>query len=78
MEDGLTLSLDTYLSSVRRFHEAVSELAGKLEEVNNAREQALKASEELRKELDATDIQLQDITAALRQQITTAFKAKAA
>lgn len=74
----MTLSLDTYLSSVRRFHEAVSELAGKLEEVNNAREQALKASEELRKELDATDIQLQDITAALRQQITTAFKAKAA
>jgi hypothetical protein len=78
MEDGLTLSLETYLSSVRRFHEAVSELASKLEELNNAREQALKASEELRKELDATDIQLQDITAALRQQITTAFKAKAA
>ena len=78
MEDGLTLSLDTYLASVRRFHESVSELAAKLEDVNNAREQALKASEEVRKELDATDVQMQDITAALRQQISIAFKAKAA
>jgi hypothetical protein len=32
----------------------------------------------VRKELDATDVQMQDITAALRQQISIAFKAKAA
>jgi methyl-accepting chemotaxis protein len=74
----VTLSLENYLSSVRRFHESVSELAAKLEEVNNAREQALKASDDLRKELDATDSQMHDITSALRQQIATVFKAKAA
>ena len=75
----MTLSLENYLSAVRRFHESVSELAAKLEEVNNARDQALKASVDLRKELDATDTQMQDITGALRQQITTTFtKAKAA
>ena len=39
----MTLSLENYLSAVRRFHESVSELAAKLEEVNNARDQALKA-----------------------------------
>ena len=69
----MTLSLENYLSAVRRFHESVSELAAKLEEVNNARDQALKASADLRKELDATDVQMQDITGALRQQIATAF-----
>ena len=56
------LSLEKYLSSVKRFHEAVSELAAKLEEINNARDQALKASDELRKELDATDNQMQELT----------------
>jgi methyl-accepting chemotaxis protein len=74
----VALSLDNYLSSVRRFHESVSELAAKLEAVNNARDEALKASEELRKELDATDQQMQEISSALRQQIATAFKIKAA
>lgn|GEM_PF-5623149 len=75
----MTLSLENYLSAVRRFHESVSELAAKLEEVNNARDQALKASGDLRKELDATDVQMQDITGALRQQIATVFtKAKSA
>jgi len=75
----VTLSLENYLSAVRRFHESVSELAAKLEEVNNARDQALKASGDLRKELDATDVQMQDITGALRQQIATVFtKAKSA
>ena len=75
----MTLSLENYLSAVRRFHESVSELAAKLEEVNNARDQALKASGDLRKELDATDVQMQDITGALRQQIASVFtKAKSA
>jgi len=75
----VTLSLENYLSAVRRFHESVSELAAKLEEVNNARDQALKASGDLRKELDATDVQMQDITGALRQQIASVFtKAKSA
>jgi len=74
----LTLSLEKYLSSVKRFHEAVSELAAKLEEINNAREEALRASEELRKELDATDNQMQDITIAVRQQIATEFTKKVA
>jgi len=74
----LTLSLDRYLNSVKIFHEAVSELAAKLEEINNAREEALKASEELRQELDATDRQMREISAALRQQISTEFAKKIA
>jgi methyl-accepting chemotaxis protein len=74
----LTLSLDRYLSSVKVFHEAVSELAAKLEQINNAREDALKASEELRQELDATDRQMRDISAALRQQVTVEFTRKIA
>jgi len=74
----LTLSVDNYLSAVRRFQESVSELAAKLEQVNNARDAALKASEELRHELDATDQQMQEVTSALRQQIATTFRTKAA
>jgi methyl-accepting chemotaxis protein len=74
----LTLSLEKYLSSVKQFHEAVSQLAAKLEEINNARDAALRASEELRKELDATDNQMQDITVAVRQQIAAEFTKKVA
>jgi methyl-accepting chemotaxis protein len=74
----LTLSLDRYLSSVKVFHEAVSQLAAKLEEINNAREEALKASEELRQELDATDRQMRDVSSALRQQISSEFAKKIA
>lgn len=77
-DNCLTLSLDRYLNSVKIFHEAVSELAAKLEEINNAREEALKASEELRQELDATDRQMREISAALRQQISTEFAKKIA
>jgi methyl-accepting chemotaxis protein len=72
------LSLEKYLSSVKRFHEAVSELAAKLEEINNARDQALKASDELRKELDATDNQMQELTMTVRQQIAAEFTKKVA
>jgi len=74
----LTLSVDNYLTAVRRFQESVSELAAKLEQVNNARDAALKASEELRHELDATDQQMQEVSSALRQQIATTFRTKAA
>lgn len=74
----MTLSLEKYLSSVKQFHEAVSQLAAKLEEINNARDAALRASEELRKELDATDNQMQDITVAVRQQIAAEFTKKVA
>lgn len=74
----MALSLENYLSAVRRFQESVSELAAKLEQVNNARDAALKASEELRHELDATDQQMQEVTSTLRQQIATTFRTKAA
>ena len=74
----MTLSVDNYLTAVRRFQESVSELAAKLEQVNNARDAALKASEELRHELDATDQQMQEVSSALRQQIATTFRTKAA
>jgi methyl-accepting chemotaxis protein len=63
------LSLDQYLTAVKKFNESVSELTAKLEQLNNARAEALKASEELRRELDATDKQMEEVASAVRQQI---------
>lgn len=54
----MSLSLDNYLASVRRFHALAAELAAELQTVKNARDEALKASRELRQELDATDQQM--------------------
>jgi methyl-accepting chemotaxis protein len=66
----VALSLDNYLSAVKRFNESVSEIAGKLEQLNTARAEALKASEELKKELETTDRQMQEVAAGLGQQIS--------
>jgi hypothetical protein len=54
----------------------VSELAGKLEEISDARDEALKASSDLQRELGATDQKLQDIASAVRQQVTMDFTRK--
>lgn len=67
---SVALSLDNYLSAVKRFNESVSEIAGKLEQLNLARAEALKASEELKKELETTDRQMQEVAAGLGQQIS--------
>ena len=67
---SVALSLDNYLSAVKRFNESVSEIAGKLEQLNTARAEAMKASEELRRELETTDRQMQDVAAGLGQQIS--------
>ena len=67
---SVALSLDNYLSAVKRFNESVSEIAGKLEQLNAARAEAMKASEELKKELETTDRQMQDVAAGLGQQIS--------
>jgi len=69
-EKRVALSLDNYLSAVKRFNESVSEIAGKLEQLNTARAEAMKASEELRKELETTDRQMQEVAAGLGQQIS--------
>ena len=66
----MALSLDNYLSAVKRFNESVSEIAGKLEQLNLARAEAMKASEELKKELETTDRQMQEVAAGLGQQIS--------
>ena len=69
-EKRVALSLDNYLSAVKRFNESVSEIAGKLEQLNTARAEAMKASDELRKELETTDRQMQEFAAGLGQQIS--------
>jgi methyl-accepting chemotaxis protein len=67
---SVALSLDNYLSAVKRFNESVSEIAGKLEQLNLSRAEAMKASEELKKELETTDRQMQEVAAGLGQQIS--------
>ncbi len=75
-EKRVALSLDNYLSAVKRFNESVSEIAGKLEQLNQARAEAMKASEELRKELETTDRQMQEVAAGLGQQISAQTNGK--
>lgn len=77
-EKRVALSLDNYLSAVKRFNESVSEIAGKLEQLNTARAEAMKASDELRKELETTDRQMQEVAAGLGQQISAQTGAKKA
>ncbi len=69
-------NLDKYTASVKRFNEAVAALAAQLEQISNARDEALKASADLRRELEATDLKLQDVAAAVRQQITMELTGK--
>ncbi len=77
-ENFVNHNLEKYMSAVKRFNEAVAELAAKLEQISNARDEALKASADLRRELEATDLKLQDVAAAVRQQITMEFTGKSA
>jgi hypothetical protein len=74
----LTLDFERYQSAVREFNDRVSELAAKLEQIANARENALKASADLRKQLEVGDQKLHDVAAAVRQQVTMEFAKKVA
>lgn len=74
----MSLDFDRYQAAVREFNDRVSELAGKLEQIANARENALKASEALRRELEASDQRLHDVATAVRQQVTMEFAKKVA
>ncbi|HVO80285.1 MAG TPA: hypothetical protein VMT28_06120 [Terriglobales bacterium] len=72
----MSLDMERYLVAVRKFNQLVSELAGKLEEISDARDEALKASSDLQRELASTDQKLQDIASAVRQQVTLEFTRK--
>ena len=74
----MTNDLERYLAAVKRFNELVSELAGKLEQIGDARDEALKASADLQRELEATDQKVRDIASAVRQQVTAEFTKKTA
>jgi methyl-accepting chemotaxis protein len=74
----LSLDFDRYQAAVREFNDRVSELAAKLEQIANARESALRASADLRKELETSDQRLHDVAAAVRQQVTMEFAKKVA
>ncbi len=68
--------LEKYLAAMELFNQSVAELTAKFEQANEARDQALMASAELRRELEITDQRVQDITIAFRQQISADFAAK--
>jgi predicted nucleic acid-binding Zn-ribbon protein len=74
----LTLDFERYQSAVREFNDKVSELAAKLEQIANAREAALRASAELREELEASDKRLFDVAASVRKQVALEFDKKTA
>lgn len=66
----MPISVDHYVSSVRKFNEAVSLLATTLEQVIATRSEAIRASQEVRKELDATDQRIEELVALVRQQVS--------
>ena len=72
----MNLDIERYLAAVRQFNQLVAELAGKLEEISDARDEAQKASADLQRELGATDQKLQDVAGAIRQQVTMEFTRK--
>jgi methyl-accepting chemotaxis protein len=74
---ALNLDIDRYAEAVRKFNDLVGELAGKLEQISDARDEALKASADLKRQLETTDQRLLDISSAIRQQITLEFAKKA-
>jgi peptidoglycan hydrolase CwlO-like protein len=67
----LSLGFEQYFSAVKRFHQSVSDLVDKLEEINDARAEVLKASREIRAELDITDKQIQETAGAVREQMSS-------
>ena len=73
----MKLDIDRYLDAVGRFNDLVAELAEKLEQISDARDEALKASADLKRQLETTDQRLLDISSAVRQQITMEFGKKA-
>jgi methyl-accepting chemotaxis protein len=73
---ALALDIDRYVEAVRKFNELVGELAAKLQQISDARDEALKASADLKRELDSTDQRMMDISSAVRQQITLEFTTK--
>jgi recombinational DNA repair ATPase RecF len=75
-EPVLNLDIDRYLDAVSKFNDLVSELAEKLEQISDARDEALKASADLKRQLETTDQRLLDISSAVRQQITLEFSKK--
>ena len=74
----MSLDIERYLAAVRKFNQLVSELSGKLEEISDARDEALRASADLQRELGATDQKLQDIAGVVRQQVTVGLTKKIA
>jgi len=72
----LTLDIERYVEAVRKFNDLVGELAAKLQQISDARDEALKASADLKRELESTDQRLMDISSAVRQQITLEFTKK--
>lgn len=74
----MKIDIDRYLTAVDRFNDLVAELAEKLDQISDARDEALKASADLKRQLETTDQKLLDISSAVRQQITMEFGKKTA
>ncbi|MGO9124068.1 MAG: hypothetical protein ACLP6G_04190 [Terriglobales bacterium] len=72
----MTLDIERYVEAVQKFNDLVGELAAKLQQISDARDEALKASADLKRELESTDQRMMDISSAVRQQITLEFAKK--
>ncbi len=72
----MTNPVEKYLTALERFNLALAELTAKYEQANVAREDALQASADLRRELEANEQRVQDISAVFRQQGAMEFTAK--
>ena len=72
----MKIDIERYVNAVDRFNDLVAELAEKLDQISDARDEALKASADLKRQLETTDQKLLDISSAVRQQITMEFGKK--
>lgn len=72
----MTNPVEKYLTALEHFNQSLAELTEKYEQANVAREAALQASAELRRELEANEQRVQDISAVFRQQTAMDFAAK--
>lgn len=72
----MTNPVEKYLTALERFNLALAELTAKYEQAALAREEALHASAELRRELEVNEQRVQDISVVFRQQGAMELTAK--
>ncbi|MGA2695234.1 MAG: hypothetical protein ABSE92_04195 [Terriglobales bacterium] len=72
----MTNPVEKYLTALERFNQALTELNSKYEQANVAREEALQASADLRRELEVNEQRVQDISSIFHQPAGLNFHAR--